>query len=66
MLELVEMRYKGLKRIAKLFPEKDTGFERYGGYELIAGNPMSNEDSPSSTPETLPEGWQAAPATDVN
>ena len=36
MLELVEMRYKGLKRISKLFSEKDTGFERYGGYELIA------------------------------
>lgn len=36
MLELVEMRYKGLKRIAKLFSDKDTGFERYGGYELIA------------------------------
>src|SRR5882757_5418531 len=36
MLELVEMRYKGLKRIAKLFSDKDTGFERHGGYELIA------------------------------
>jgi len=42
MLELVEMRYKGLKRIAKLFPDKDTGFERYGGYELIAGNPEAD------------------------
>jgi len=42
MLELVEMRYKGLKRIAKLFPEKDTGFERYGGYELIAGDPEAD------------------------
>ncbi|MHA4810049.1 NAD(P)/FAD-dependent oxidoreductase [Flavitalea flava] len=36
MLELVEMRYKGLKRIAKLFGDQETGFERLGGYELIA------------------------------
>jgi glycine/D-amino acid oxidase-like deaminating enzyme len=35
MLELLSMRYKGLKRIAKLLPDKETGFERYGGYELI-------------------------------
>ena len=39
MLELVEMRYKGIKRIAKLFREKEIGFERYGGYELIGDNP---------------------------
>ena len=39
MLELVEMRYKGIKRIAKLFSEKEIGFERYGGYELIADSP---------------------------
>jgi gamma-glutamylputrescine oxidase len=39
MLELLEMRYKGLKRIAKLFSDKETGFERYGGYELIIPAP---------------------------
>src|SRR3984885_6446888 len=34
MLELVEMRYRGIKRIAKLFSSKQIGFERFGGYEL--------------------------------
>jgi gamma-glutamylputrescine oxidase len=37
MLELVEMRCKGLKRIGKTFSDKKIGYERYGGYELIAG-----------------------------
>jgi len=37
MLELVEMRCKGLKRIEKTFGDKKIGYERYGGYELIAG-----------------------------
>ena len=35
MLELVEMRCKGLRRIQKVFSDKKIGFERYGGYELI-------------------------------
>jgi len=43
MLELVEMRYKGLKRINKLFHDKDTGFERHGGYELITSSPLTAE-----------------------
>ena len=38
MLELVSMRYKGLKKIAKLFSAKEIGFEKYGGYELIREN----------------------------
>jgi gamma-glutamylputrescine oxidase len=66
MLELVEMRYKGLKRIAKLFPEKDTGFERYGGYELIADNHASIDGSPFSYPETLSQGAQPSQPIDVN
>src|ERR1700709_2373587 len=37
MLELVEMRCRGLKRIEKTFGDKKIGYERYGGYELIAG-----------------------------
>ncbi|HWK04279.1 MAG TPA: FAD-dependent oxidoreductase [Puia sp.] len=57
MLELVEMRYKGLKRIAKLFSDKDTGFERHGGYELIAESQSSAE---------APSGSQPSPFTDVN
>jgi gamma-glutamylputrescine oxidase len=38
MLELVEMRYKGLRRISKLFTDKEIGFQRHGGYELLTGN----------------------------
>jgi len=38
MLELVEMRYKGLRRIGKLFPDKVIDFQRNGGYELIGGS----------------------------
>ena len=36
-LELVAMRYKGLKRIRKTFRNKDIGYERLGSYELLAG-----------------------------
>jgi len=39
MLELVTMRYKGLRRINKLFSKKEIGFEHHGGYELIAESP---------------------------
>src|ERR1700729_946492 len=35
MLEIVEMRYKGLKRIRKIFSKKEIGYEDLGGYELI-------------------------------
>lgn len=37
MLQLVEMRYKGLKKIRKVFKSKEIGYEGHGGYELIAG-----------------------------
>lgn len=36
MLELTEWRYKGLKKISKVFKDKEIGMERYGGHELIA------------------------------
>ncbi|MDR3714509.1 MAG: FAD-dependent oxidoreductase [Puia sp.] len=36
MLELVEMRYKGLKKIRKIFGAKTIAYEKQGGYELIA------------------------------
>jgi glycine/D-amino acid oxidase-like deaminating enzyme len=48
MLDLVGMRYKGIKRIAKLFSDKDTGFERYGGYELIVERPPAADGMPPS------------------
>src|ERR1700709_2511633 len=35
MLEIVEMRYKGLKKIRKTFKDKEIGYEDFGGYELI-------------------------------
>src|ERR1700710_1530104 len=38
MLELVEMRYRGLKRIQKTFGDRKTGYHQYGGYELISAN----------------------------
>jgi glycine/D-amino acid oxidase-like deaminating enzyme len=35
MLQLVEMRFKGLKRIRKLLPKKAFDYSTCGGYELI-------------------------------
>ena len=35
MLELTELRYKGLKKISKVFKDSDIGLEHNGGYELI-------------------------------
>ncbi|HLK28435.1 MAG TPA: FAD-dependent oxidoreductase [Puia sp.] len=34
-MEIVEMRYKGLKKIRKTFKDKEIGYEDFGGYELI-------------------------------
>jgi len=42
MLDLVTMRYKGLRRINKLFSKKEIGFEHYGGYELISEGPVAD------------------------
>ena len=42
LLELTELRYKGLKKIGKVFKDREIGMERYGGHELIA-NADSNE-----------------------
>lgn len=49
MLELVEMRYRGIKRIAKIFSDKETGFERFGGYELITSSPSAPGTAPSAS-----------------
>ena len=35
MLRLAEMRFKGLKKITRIFPEHTIGYENLGGYELI-------------------------------
>ena len=42
MLELVEMRFKGLRKIRKVFHDREIGFEPAGGYELIS--PEQNMD----------------------
>lgn len=36
MLELVSMRYKGLRKIRKAFHNKEIGYQQLGGYELLA------------------------------
>jgi gamma-glutamylputrescine oxidase len=38
MLELVEMRFRGLERIQKYFSKKEIDFDLCGGYELYDGN----------------------------
>jgi gamma-glutamylputrescine oxidase len=50
MLQLVEMRCKGLRRIRKTFRDKDIGFEQFGGYELLAPSASASPEitSPSS------------------
>jgi glycine/D-amino acid oxidase-like deaminating enzyme len=45
MLELVEMRYRGLQRIRKLFSDKEIAFDLCGGYELFQRNSTWNKDS---------------------
>ncbi|OQP43061.1 hypothetical protein A4H97_13025 [Niastella yeongjuensis] len=40
MLQLVEMRYKGLQRIRKVFKESAIDFDMCGGYELFPEIPM--------------------------
>lgn len=44
MLQLIEMRFKGLKRIQKFFTPGQIDFEPCGGYELYeAGDPATTE-----------------------
>jgi gamma-glutamylputrescine oxidase len=38
MLEVVEMRYKGIEKIRSLFTDDITGFDPCGGYECINGD----------------------------
>ena len=42
MLDIVEMRYKGLQRIRKIFNDKKIGYEQHGGYELITNDPRAD------------------------
>lgn len=42
MLNLVEMRFKGLERIQKFFPDEVIDFELCGGYELYDASSINN------------------------
>jgi gamma-glutamylputrescine oxidase len=53
MLELVEMRYKGLKKIRKVFSRRTISLEEYGGYELIAGGQGVGDPSAGALPGGL-------------
>ena len=44
MLQLAEMRYRGLKRIQKYFDEDEIDFELCGGYELYEPQKISKEE----------------------
>ncbi len=43
MLELVELRYKGLERIQKYFGKKEIDFDLCGGYELYEKDKLTSE-----------------------
>ncbi len=50
MLQLVEMRFKGLKRIRKLLPKKAFDYNTCGGYELIS---RKANETPASLTEKI-------------
>ena len=56
LLELVDMRYRGIKRIRKTFKAEDIGYEKHGGYELIGNRPtpVINTAPPSPAIESTP------------
>jgi gamma-glutamylputrescine oxidase len=45
MLDLVEMRFKGLEKIKKYFPKQQIDYENLGGYELISPDNYPDIDS---------------------
>jgi gamma-glutamylputrescine oxidase len=45
MLELVEMRYKGIRRIRKTFSNAEIDFEKLGGYELFTSTSPTTASS---------------------
>jgi gamma-glutamylputrescine oxidase len=44
MMQLVEMRYEGLKKIMKTFNSNDIDYKNFGGYELFEENGKSNKE----------------------
>jgi glycine/D-amino acid oxidase-like deaminating enzyme len=59
LFELVDMRYRGLKKIRKTFSAEDIVYEKYGGYELI-GN------KPATTPSAAAAASASPDLTDLN
>lgn len=67
MLELVEMRYRGLRRIRKTFSDKKIGYKDHGGYELIAGMAATGNPSPGNPDTgTSAANHHAPQSTDMN
>ena len=63
MLELVEMRYKGIKRIRKTFSDAEIDYEKHGGYELFTESSPSPVPAPAASPDPALEASPApAPA----
>jgi len=48
LLELVDMRYRGLKKIRKVFSAEDISYENFGGYELIGNRPDTDSSASQS------------------
>ncbi|THU40070.1 FAD-binding oxidoreductase [Niastella caeni] len=53
MLQLVEMRYKGLQRIRKVFKEHSIDFDLCGGYELFAAQDAERKNQLAHETERL-------------
>jgi glycine/D-amino acid oxidase-like deaminating enzyme len=53
LLELVDMRYRGLKKIRKIFSAEDINYENFGGYELIGNRPDTDPSAPTSSAPDL-------------
>jgi gamma-glutamylputrescine oxidase len=60
MLELVELRYKGLKKIRKVFSDAKIDYEGTGGYELIINNPDQNLNTLRSSIDRLNQSLRQA------
>jgi gamma-glutamylputrescine oxidase len=45
MLDLVEMRFRGLEKIRKKFSDEQINYENYGGYELISPEQFPDLDT---------------------
>jgi len=62
LLELVDMRYRGLKKIRKTFSAEDINYENFGGYELIGNRPdTASSTGQSTTPAAAADPSAAAP-----